>query len=125
MKTNSKPSSILLALLILCALILCFAAHGQETNAPVSAVATHPIPANIKADLVKLFEDCLDKINLSGLTSAGFIAWISARLLRKGVPDNLQTGIVGSILKHAALEINPEPAIKPQPAAIAAEPSKL
>jgi hypothetical protein len=30
-----------------------------------------------------------------------------ARLLRKFVPDNLQTGKAGQILKHIALEVNP------------------
>jgi hypothetical protein len=102
------------------------AVMAQNTNAPAATAPisqpSAPIPANIKADLVKLFVDCIDQINLSGLTSAGFIAWVSARLLRKGVPDSMQTGIVGTVLKHAALEINPEPAAKPQPAADAAQP---
>ena len=30
-----------------------------------------------------------------------------ARALRKLVPDNMQTGVAGTVLKHAALEINP------------------
>lgn len=32
---------------------------------------------------------------------------VAARWLRKLVPDDLQTGAVGTALKHAALEINP------------------
>jgi hypothetical protein len=66
----------------------------------------------VKADLVKLFSDILDSVSFTGLGSAGFLAWVSARFLRKGIPDNLQNGILGAVLKHAALEINPQ--TKPQ-----------
>lgn len=33
---------------------------------------------------------------------------IIARILRKAIPDNLQTGNAGTVLKHIALEINPQ-----------------
>lgn len=39
-----------------------------------------------------------------------------ARSLRKVIPDKLQTGSLGTVLKHAALEINPATPSNPVPA---------
>ena len=112
LKNNLLPLAMCAAIVIIYSLSV-HRAHGQTNtqqivNSQIVADAeTYKLPPNIKADLVKLFSDILDSISFSGLSSAGFIAWVSARLLRKGVPDAMQTGIVGTILKHAALEINP------------------
>lgn len=38
-----------------------------------------------------------------------------ARALRKLIPDDKQTGTLGTVLKHAALEINPATATNPVP----------
>jgi hypothetical protein len=39
--------------------------------------------------------------------------FISARVARKAVPDGKQNGLLGTVLKHAALEINPQSVVGP------------
>lgn len=103
-------------------LILCLACVSVEAQTNVGVVRgmtiavseppddppQHPLPPNIKSDLEKLFSDILDSVSFSGSLQGLFAAWLSARLLRKGLPDGIQTGMLGTILKHAALEINPQ-----------------
>ena len=114
---------IAIAWAVLFALLFAVPAYSQPepmyvTNTtiwhPAAEAASKPpqLPPNVKADLVKLFSDILDDISLTGISSAGFMAWVAARLLRKGIPDAMQDGILGTVLKHAALEINPQVAGK-------------
>ena len=35
------------------------------------------------------------------------LIFLAARIMRKAIPDNLQTGKAGELLKHIALEVNP------------------
>ena len=57
---------------------------------------------------------------IKGLLGLAVAAFFGARLLRKGLPDQWQKGIVGTALKHAALEINPKADAPEKEAAIAA-----
>ena len=57
---------------------------------------------------------------IKGLLGLAVAAFFGARLLRKGLPDRWQEGIIGTTLKHVALEINPKADAPEKEAAIAA-----
>ena len=73
-------------------------------------------------DIAKVVQDIWPNVNLDqGIAIVSGI-FILARGLRKAIPDNLQTGTLGTILKHAALEINPAPSTPTPP--VAAQPKQ-
>ena len=81
----------------------------------IIAQITNSIPPDTAADIAKVFNDFGIHATASGIGQLLALIFIGARLLRKGIPDKMQTGIVGTVLKHAALEINPQ--LTPEPPA--------
>jgi hypothetical protein len=67
------------------------------------------LPPNLTQDIAKVLSDFGLNINYSDIVQVVAAIFIIARILRKGVPDNWQTGALGTFLKHAALEVNPQP----------------
>ena len=57
------------------------------------------------ANIVHYYSPTMSVESLTALAGSVFIL---ARILRKAIPDNQQTGAIGQILKHCALEINPK-----------------
>lgn len=70
------------------------------------AVATNtaivPVTAASLTSYIPMFESIL-----TTLGSIGAAILIFARSLRKIIPDNLQTGLAGQVLRHFSLEVNP------------------
>lgn len=46
-------------------------------------------------------------LTFTQIESAVATIFLAARILRKVIPDKFQTGKIGDVLKHSALEINP------------------
>ena len=68
----------------------------NETNTPDVSQAVATL---VHALFPKLsFNDCVSFVGA---------AFLIARVLRKAIPDSAQTGQLGQLLKHLALEINP------------------
>lgn len=71
------------------------------------AVATNTTLAPVTAASFTSYLPMIQNI-IETLGSIGAAILILARSLRKIIPDNLQTGSAGTLLKHFALEINPQ-----------------
>jgi hypothetical protein len=76
-----------------------------KTNSPPQY---NPLPSSTAADIAKVFQDFGVNVSVSGVAQFLILTFFGARYLRKGLPDRIQTGVIGTILKHAALEINPQ-----------------
>lgn len=79
-------------------------------------------PESTASDIAKVLKDFGVNVSVGSIASILGLVVIAARMLRKAIPDNLQTGAMGTALKHAALEINPSltptPPSVPQPAVV-------
>ena len=62
---------------------------------------------NLVNDVAKVVQDITGG-NFDSIVATVGAIFLLARTLRKVVPDTWQTGKVGEVLKHAALEINPQ-----------------
>ena len=58
-------------------------------------------------DMARVVHDLVPNISMADIVEFITSIFLVARALRKVIPDNAQTGKLGEILKHAALEINP------------------
>ena len=112
---------IVIGLTLLCAGVI----HAQ-TNAPsMAGIPANPTPAwmdKTSGDISSVLGDFgvpATPQEIKGLLGLAVAAFFGARLLRKGLPDQWQTGLIGTALKHAALEINPKANAPEQQAAIA------
>jgi len=76
---------------------------AQITN--VTSTITAP---DVASDLVKLLHDVGYNINPTTIATIVVGIFTVARILRKAIPDASQTGKAGELLKHLALEINPQ-----------------
>jgi hypothetical protein len=133
---DKTPQIILIAAIALLALTILTAVRaGAQTNTIGSAPAVpqitfNPTPAwmdKTSCDISSLLGDFgipATPQQIKGLLGLAVAAFFGARLLRKGLPDQWQTGIIGSALKHAALEINPRANAPELTAAIAATPNQ-
>ena len=110
----------IIAVLFLAAAFLTASAQ----TAPPSKVETEQIQLNptwlakTSADASALLGDFglhVTTETIQGVASLIFTVFVTARLGRKGIPDSWQTGRFGYFLKHAALEVNPDPPSNPQP----------
>lgn len=109
-----KTIKPIIRLLMILAILAAFTFNlWAQTNAPIDPGTLAPPPEDVSAALTNLLHVLFPKLSVTSI--AEFIAelFIIARLLRKAVPDNLQNGRIGTLLKHAALEINPPPAVTP------------
>ena len=70
---------------------------------------------NAVPDLAKFVHDVAPSLSYDQIVALIGSLVVIARILRKAIPDTKQTGTVGTILKHAALEINPPTASNPLP----------
>lgn len=70
---------------------------AQITNSP-----------NVGQAIGVLVHAVAPNINMTDVSEIVGAIFIIARVLRKVIPDNAQTGKLGTVLKHAALEINPQ-----------------
>ena len=97
--TGFVAATILMFGLILCCHAQPIVYNAFTTNAvpPVAVPATQPV--TLVDAITKLVEA------IGGLAAS---VMILARVLRKAVPDNWQTGILGRLLAHTALEVNPQ-----------------
>jgi hypothetical protein len=93
------------------ALALC--AFSQPTNGtnwvsvfPTATYYVNP-PESTAGDIVKVFQDFGVNLSVGSVASVLGLVVLGARLLRKAIPDNLQTGQLAQLLKHVSLEINP------------------
>lgn len=68
---------------------------------------TTNLPPETLNDIAKVLTDFGFHVTVSGLVQTIAAIFILARLLRKAVPDNWQSGTLGTLLKHSALEVNP------------------
>ena len=68
----------------------------NETNTP-----------DISQAVATLVHALFPKLSFSDAVSIVGAVFLIARTLRKAIPDNAQTGQLGQLLKHLALEINP------------------
>lgn len=66
------------------------------------------LPPEILNDIVKVCTDLGLHVTASGVVQFLVTLFVLARLLRKAIPDNWQTGVIGTALKHTALEVNPD-----------------
>ncbi|MDE1868026.1 MAG: hypothetical protein KGI08_10000 [Thaumarchaeota archaeon] len=66
------------------------------------------LPPETMQDIAKVLTDFGFHITASGIVQTVAAIFILARLLRKAVPDNWQNGPIGTVLKHSALEVNPD-----------------
>jgi hypothetical protein len=65
------------------------------------------LPPETINDIAKVLSDFGFHVTASGVVQTIAAIFLLARLLRKGVPDSWQNNVVGTFLKHAALEVNP------------------
>jgi hypothetical protein len=70
---------------------------AQVTNNPSTLV-----------DAIRLIRDVWPNLSIQDCVNLIGAVFILARVLRKAIPDSMQTGSLGTILKHTALEINPQ-----------------
>ena len=68
----------------------------NETNTP-----------DISQAVATLVHAIFPKLSFNDTVSAVGAVFLIARTLRKAIPDNAQTGQLGQLLKHLALEVNP------------------
>lgn len=111
-----KKTIILLLAITILSLTSCLLFAQEGTNAPAAPAApTGNINLNTTAnDIAKVFQDFGVDASPKGIAEFIFMGFFSARFLRKAIPDQMQTGIVGKLLAHAALEVNPTTAIVPK-----------
>ena len=108
-------------------LVLCALNANAQTNppAPTWIVPANPTPAwmdKTSGDISSVLGDFgipATPQEIKGMLGLAVAAFFGARLLRKGLPDGWQKGILGTALKHAALEINPRADAPEKEAAIA------
>ena len=86
---------------------------AQVTNNPSTLV-----------DAVRLVRDIWPNLSMQDCVSLIGAIFILARVLRKAVPDSMQTGSLGTILKHTALEINPQTTPAPSAPVVLAQSPK-
>jgi hypothetical protein len=67
-------------------------------------------------DSIRLIRDLWPSLSIQDCINLIGAIFILARVLRKAVPDSMQTGSLGTILKHTALEINPQTNVEVPPA---------
>ena len=124
----NKTKLLAIGLSLLCVGFLTIQIIHAQTNP--TAPATQGIPDNpTPAWMDKTASDISSVLGdfgvpatpqeIKGLLGLAVAAFFGARLLRKGLPDQWQTGLIGTALKHAALEINPKANAPEQQAAIA------
>ena len=106
---------LIVAAIFYLAVAKCHSQTNLPTPTPVTAgFPDNPSPAwmdKTATDLSAVMNDFGVPVTpqaIKGLLGLAVAAFFGARLLRKGLPDQWQTGIVGTALKHAALEINPK-----------------
>ena len=68
----------------------------NETNTP-----------DVSQAVATLVHAIFPHVSMSDITSLIGAVFVIARVLRKAIPDSAQTGQLGQLLKHLALEINP------------------
>ena len=81
----------------------------------LAQVVSNTVPPII-TDIGRVITDICPTITLDQSVALVGAVFLIARTLRKAIPDNLQTGKLGTFLAHVALEINPKvlsPASKP------------
>lgn len=112
----------IIATLLMLFAIPCFGQTNELGVALASPATTGqgaPSPAwldKTSADASALLGDfgvTVSADEMRGLLSLGMAVFLFARVGRKAIPDAWQTGRIGSLLKHAALEINPGRKIPP------------
>jgi hypothetical protein len=105
---------------IICLIMAILMFGGIVAMAQTNSVPPAALPDTTVQDIAKVLQDFGINISMSGIGQFVMLVFLGARLARKGVPDSLQTGFIGTILKHAALEVNPQ-ATPPPVAAPAAK----
>jgi len=105
-------------------------AFGQTNPAPASTLnpqpstTSEPSPAwldKTSTDASALLGDfgvTVSSQEIRGLLSLGIAAFFIARAGRKAIPDAWQTGKLGLVLKHIALEVNPTSAPPAPPSSL-------
>ena len=112
------------SIILIAALAVCLPVAAQ-TNVPAQPSIPQSTPEwmdKTSGDISSVLGDFgipATPQEIKGLLGLAVAAFFGARLLRKGLPDQWQTGLIGTALKHAALEINPRANAPEQAAAIA------
>ena len=63
---------------------------------------------NLIPDIARVVHDVSPDLSVESIVAFLGALFIAARSLRKALPDNIQTGKIGQVLKHLSLEINPK-----------------
>jgi hypothetical protein len=95
---NTTKSLILLALILWMGILSALVCHGQTNAVP---------QPDVQQAVGTLIHAIFPHISMEQIVAIVGAVVILARALRKAVPDNMQTALLGTILKHLALEINP------------------
>lgn len=81
-------------------MLSCFCAFGQNTNSTNAP--------DVQQAIGTLIHALVPNVGMEQITTILGALFLLARVLRKAIPDHVQTGGLGTFLKHIALEINPQ-----------------
>jgi hypothetical protein len=73
----------------------------------LAQIVTNTAP-DIAGDVIKLIHDFGYSVNPELVASILTFVFVIARVLRKALPTSVQAGSAGELLKHIALEVNPQ-----------------
>ena len=107
--------AVLSASILFCASLSVSAQTNAPPATPAPAAAQSASLDKTATDIESVCQDFGMNVSVKGILSTLTMIFLGARILRKAVPDQAQTGWLGLILSHAALEVNPTPGMSPPP----------